>query len=37
LVIPPAAAIALSVVVCVTVIGPVYRDDEVVGVVPSVV
>jgi hypothetical protein len=34
---PGAAAIALTVVVCVTVIGPVYGVDEVVGVLPLVV
>ena len=34
---PGAAAIALTVVVCVTVIGPVYGVDAVVGVLPSVV
>ena len=34
---PGAAAIALTVVVCVTLIGPVYGVDAVVGVVPSVV
>ena len=34
---PGAVAIALTVVVCVTVIGPVYRVDAVVGVLPSVV
>jgi hypothetical protein len=34
---PGAAATALTVVVCVTVIGPVYGVDAVVGVLPSVV
>jgi len=32
---PGAAAIALTVVVCVTVIGPVYGGDAVVGMLPS--
>jgi len=35
--IPLAAAIALTVVVLVTEIGPVYRAEAVVGVLPSVV
>jgi hypothetical protein len=34
---PVAAAIALSVVVCVNEIAPVYAVDDVVGVLPSVV
>jgi hypothetical protein len=34
---PGAAAIAVTVVVCVTEIGAVYWADEVVGVLPSVV